>query len=130
MCIFLDELPIIICEPKKASHFSHISGHWPLMDGFHLFGISVYTIFRYNMAQIDEFLPEKIHHFEGLSFNPTCLSSSNMAVSLNKCSSGVLEKTITSSRHMIQYHKCKFLKQLCINHCKVAGAFVNPKGMH
>ena len=50
MCIFLDEPSIIIGEPKKASHFHHVSGHGPLTDGFHLFGISLYTIFGYNMA--------------------------------------------------------------------------------
>ena len=73
MYIFLDEPLIIFCEPKKASHLSHISGHWPLVDGFHLLGIGLYTIFIYNMAQIDQFLPEKFTFFDGLSFNPTCL---------------------------------------------------------
>ena len=67
------------------------------MDSFHLLGISFYAFFGYNMAKIGQFLPENLH-FEGLSFNPTYLSFSKTVLNLMICSSGVLEKTITSSR--------------------------------
>ena len=57
----------------------------------------MYTDKDSNLISEGEFLPEN-SHFDGLSFNPTCLSFSKTALNLNTHSSSVLEKTITLLR--------------------------------
>ena len=71
----------------------------------------------------------KNSQFKGLSFRPTSLSCSKTALSLSKCSFGVLENIMMLSRYIMQFCKCRLPIQLCINHWNVAVALVRLKGI-
>ena len=67
-------------------------------------------------------------HLDGLSFSPAVLILCRTCLSLLKCCSNDLPKTITSSRYARHVSQVSPSRVASINLAKVAGALQRPKG--